>query len=229
MEPMSNSCRTRVARLGAVAVLLGLGLSGCGSSSQTASQTRATTPQTSAKFAQTVLLEPISGKVLVKVPATAGGATSAFGKLSSARTVPVGTVVDATAGHVRLTVATAVPGQLKTGEFHGGIFEITQTSADRGLAVLTIHDNLPRSTSCPRTHGRLSDKILGLLRGTASGGFETAGKYSAATVRGTEYGVRDRCDGTYTVVQEGEVLVVVFHSKKNVVLRTGQTFLASAG
>lgn len=229
MEPIKQSLNSRVAcvrvRVGAGALLLGLGLAGCGGG-QTATHTTTTARPPRATFARTVVLQPVSGKVLVEVPASAGA--QKFVPLSSTREVPLGTVVNATAGKVGLTVATAHV-QLRSGEFHGGSFEIAQPRAAGGLAMLQIHDNLPRSTSCPTAGGRLSQRILGLLRGTASTGFETVGKYSAATVLGTEWGVRDRCDGTFTVVQEGEVVVRDFRLRKNVVLHTGQTFLASAG
>ena len=54
------------------------------------------------------------------------------------------------------------------------------------------------------------------------------GRFSAATVLGTNWGVRDRCDGTLTVVREGVVSVRDFVQHKTVVVRTGQTYLAKA-
>jgi hypothetical protein len=216
----------RVVRLGAGGLLLLVGQAGCGSAQSASGPALAAKP--AATFAETVTLAPVSGTVTVEVPRNGGSAGGSFAPLSSAREVPLGTVVNATAGKVRLTVATATPSQLRTGDFHGGIFEIGQPRAENGLAVLTIHDNLSRRTACRTTSGHLSQRILGLLRGTASSGFETVGKYSAATVRGTEWGVRDRCDGTFTVVQEGAVVVRDFRLRKNIDLRTGQTFLAGA-
>jgi hypothetical protein len=227
MEPQSKSLRTRFARPGAGALLLVLGLAGCGSAETASRPARGAQPP--ATFAETVTIEPISGKVVFRVPATGGGGAGQFALLSSARRVPVGTVVNATAGKVRLTVATPPPTRLRTGEFHAGSFQIDQPRADGGLVLLRIRDKLSRRTACPTTSGTRSQRILGLLRGTASVGFQTVGRFSAATVRGTEWGVRDRCDGTFTVVQEGEVVVRDFRLRKNIVLRTGQTFLASAG
>jgi hypothetical protein len=226
MEPKPKSLTLRIVRLIAGVVVLLAGAAGCGSgNTPSSSSTTTSAAKQPATFAETVTLQPISGTVLVEVP----GAGGSFERLASVRQVPVGTVVNATAGHVRLTVATPAPTHLRTGEFHGGIFAIEQPRADGGLAMLHLHDNLSRRTACRTTNGRQSQRILGLLRGTASGGFQTVGKFSAATVRGTEWGVRDRCDGTFTVVQEGEVVVVDFRTQKSVVLRTGQTFLAQAG
>ncbi|HUA06882.1 MAG TPA: hypothetical protein VMB27_23455, partial [Solirubrobacteraceae bacterium] len=71
-------------------------------------------------------------------------------------------------------------------------------------------------------------RILGLLRGSAKGHFRTVGRFSAATVLGTKWGVRDRCDGTLTVVSEGAVSVQDFVLHKTVIVRTGQTYLAKA-
>jgi hypothetical protein len=48
-------------------------------------------------------------------------------------------------------------------------------------------------------------------------------------VRGTDWGVRDRCDGTLTVVRKGVVDVRDFVLHKNVIVRAGQTYLARAG
>jgi hypothetical protein len=71
--------------------------------------------------------------------------------------------------------------------------------------------------------------VLGLLRGTAKGRFRTTGRFAAATVRGTDWGVRDRCDGTLTVVRRGVVVVRDFRRHRTVVVRAGQTYLAKAG
>jgi len=123
---------------------------------------------------------------------------------------------------------------LQTGEFHGGIFQVRQNRAQGGLTDLVIHDKLNRGPACGTASGRaaaaarLSHRILGLLRGTARGRFRTTGRFSAATVRGTEWGVRNRCDGTLTVVTHGIVDVRDFRLRKDIVVRTGQTYLAGA-
>ena len=77
--------------------------------------------------------------------------------------------------------------------------------------------------------GKLSQRVLGLLRGNAKGRFRTTGELSAATVRGTDWGVRDQCDGTLTVDTRGEVVVRDFRLKKDIILYSGQTYLVKAG
>jgi ferric-dicitrate binding protein FerR (iron transport regulator) len=75
-----------------------------------------------------------------------------------------------------------------------------------------------------------SRKVLQLLHASDNhGSFRTNGRYSAATVLGTDWTVEDRCDGTLTKVKRGRVNVLDFHTDKTITLRAGQSFLANAG
>jgi hypothetical protein len=182
-------------------------------------------------FAKTVVLTPISGKVLIRVPSARNG----FVRLASSPTVvPVGTMVDTTAGRVRLTSADPGPKpvELQTGQFFRGIFRIEQNRSAGGLVNLVIRDNRSQSR-CGAGAGAASDaavnrRVLGLLRGTAKGNFRTTGRFAAATVRGTDWGVQNRCDGTLTVVRSGVVVVSDFRLHKTVIVRAGHTYLAKA-
>ena len=202
-----------------VACLTGAACSGAGA--------RETPPAPT--FAKTIVLTPVSGKVLIRVP----GARHGFVRLARAPTlVPVGTMVDTTAGRVRLTSADPGPKpvQLQTGQFFRGIFRVEQSRSAGGLVDLVIRDNLNQS-ACGTGAARaaaISSRVLGLLRGTAKGRFRTTGRFAAATVRGTDWGVRDRCDGTLTLVRTGVVAVRDFRLQKNVVVRAGHTYLAKA-
>ena len=96
---------------------------------------------------------------------------------------------------------------------------------------LLLRDATTRQSGCkpaPAHAAALSRRILGLLRGNAKGHFRTVGRFSAATVLGTNWGVRDRCDGTLTVVRTGVVVVTDFILHTNVTVRAGQTYLAKA-
>jgi hypothetical protein len=177
-------------------------------------------------FAKTVVLAPVSGKVLIRVP---GAAYSTH--LTGASSVPVGTVVDTTGGRVRLTSANPQPGSVQSGQFFGGTFQIRQMRSAGGLVSLLLHDTTSRQSGCsmaPAHATAVSKRILGLLRGNAKGHFRTVGRFSAATVLGTNWGVRDRCDGTLTVVRTGVVVVTDFRLHRNVTVRAGQTYLAKA-
>jgi hypothetical protein len=177
-------------------------------------------------FSKTVVLRPVSGQVLIRLP----GAIYST-RLTAARTVPVGTLVDTTAGRVGLTSANPQPGGVQSGQFFKGAFQVKQSRAGEGLVSLVLRDTITRQSGCtpPQAHtATLSKRLLGLLRGSAKGHFRTVGRFSAATVLGTNWGVRDRCDGTLTVVREGVVTVSDFVRQKTVVVRTGQTYLAKA-
>jgi len=179
-------------------------------------------------FARTVVLTPVSGTVLIHLPYGPAG----FTRLTGPRAVALGTVVDTTAGRVKLTSANPSPATppLQTGQFFGGIFRVEQNRAGAGLVNLIIRDNVSRKAcGAPFAHGAaLSRRILGLLRGIAKGRFTTTGRFSSATVRGTNWGVRDRCDGTLTVVRAGVVVVTDFVRHKTVIVKAGQTYLAAA-
>jgi len=217
---------------------LGLAAAGCGSSSAPAPSREAATTGAAATtavaqaptpvFAKTVRLAPVSGKVLIRIPGAAD-----FVELRSAETVPVGTVIDARAGTVRLTSATAPPTKLQTADLFVGRFQVRQQDSLKGLTDLVIQDKLKRSVCSAQgqqaTAAKLSARVLGLLKGKGKGHFRTRGHFAAATIRGTEWGVRDRCDGTLIVVTRGVVAVRDFTLHKTVTVRTGQTYLAKAG
>jgi hypothetical protein len=64
------------------------------------------------------------------------------------------------------------------------------------------------------------------LWGQAKGQFTTKGSYSAATIRGTTWLTRDRCDGTLTRAVDDVVTVVDFAKHTTVTLQPGQSYLA---
>jgi hypothetical protein len=67
-----------------------------------------------------------------------------------------------------------------------------------------------------------------LLHARVHGNFSTRGRYSAGTVRGTEWDTVDRCDGTLTVVPHGTVLVSDFIHNTTVAVQAGRSYLAAA-
>jgi ferric-dicitrate binding protein FerR (iron transport regulator) len=70
--------------------------------------------------------------------------------------------------------------------------------------------------------------VLGKLWGNGKGKFQTSGKYSSATVRGTIWLTQDRCDGTLVTVKRGVVSVRDFKRKKTVSVKAGHSYLARA-
>jgi len=192
--------------------------------------------------------QPIRGKVLVALPTTGYPASLAaplvdplvfagsskglhFIPLTEPRQLPVGTIFDTAAGTAQIATATAAAAREQTGDFEDGIFKLLQNREQKGLAELDIMDTHSPRQACATIGKRavaakLSSKVLGRLRASAHGNFTTRGQYSAATVRGTVWGVLNQCDGTLTRVTRGVVSVRDFVRRKTITLFTGQHYLA---
>ena len=180
------------------------------------------------RFAQTVVLKPVSGKVLIRVPGGPSGFTRVDRRRAWSRSEPWSTP---TAGRVALTSATPAPTHFQSGQFFLGTFQVKQTRAGRGAGqpraprqpdALGVRRRRRRTP--PRSASGSSGSCGAAPRATSG----PTGRFSAATVRGTNWGVRDRCDGTLTVVRTGVVVVRDFRLHKNVIVRAGQTYLAKA-
>jgi hypothetical protein len=63
------------------------------------------------------------------------------------------------------------------------------------------------------------------LWGDGNGHFTTKGRYGAASVRGTYWLTRDRCDGTLITVRRGVVAVFIDTTGKTVLVRAGHSLL----
>jgi hypothetical protein len=191
------------------------------------------------------LLDPRDS--LARIAALVKG--SGFVPLTEARQIPVGSTLDTSAGVVRLVSASGVKRKTYTGEFQNAIFKVLQArrGRERGLTELRLDDNsLPRgkgysqcvgkahdaqATSAPGVRGgiALSSRAIQRLHSKAKGRFRTRGRYSAATVRGTEWDTVDRCDGTLTHVTRGVVVVTDFRRRVSIAVPAGKQYLAKAG
>jgi hypothetical protein len=187
--------------------------------------------------------EPISGVVYVLLPGrghvSQAHASAAKGvgfiPLTEARHLPVGTIFDTSAGVARLTTATATTGKVQSGNFGAGLFKLLQNRRQRGLTELSLVNRSNAAKTCVQAgkaqtaaKRALPKTILTLLRATAKGRFQTHGRYSSATVRGTTWTTSNRCDGTLTKVKRGVVVVHDFRHKRQIVLRAGRAYLARA-
>jgi len=163
--------------------------------------------------------------------------------------VPVGSEIDARRGTLEIVLATAKNRATQQARLNGGVFVVGQIKAgpDKGLTTFRLKENAfpgaPSYAEC--TRGKLartaqtsapvaqaakrSSKVLQLLKASDNhGSFRTQGRYSAATVLGTQWVTEDRCDGTLTAVNRGKVSVLDFHTHKTITLHAGQRFLAKA-
>jgi hypothetical protein len=175
---------------------------------------------------ESVNVDERSGAVTVKVPGS-----DDFVSLSKVASVPVGSLVDTREGSVALK--SALPGgDTQSGIFHGGLFEVLQPKAAKGLTELRLRGAGP---SCAGGGARAAttDKIKKrkkhrrALWGRDNGGsFRTRGGSSVATVRGTAWYTEDRCDGTLTRVSQGSVSVRDLANHRTVIVRAGHSYLA---
>jgi hypothetical protein len=178
----------------------------------------------------------VSGEVGIKYPpGTLRQFASGFVPLTGAANVPVGSTLDTSKGRVSLVVAAEKSGvKTSTGEFYGGVFQVKRQRALRKKRKLETE--LVVKGASPRTCGRRSlrarkkrKKRLGGVWGDAKGNYRTVGRSSAATIRGTQWLVEDRCDGTLTKVKRGTVSVRDFKNRRTVTVRAGHSYLARAG
>jgi hypothetical protein len=179
---------------------------------------------------------PVSGVVFLVI----GGVPV---PLTEARQLPSGSEIDSRRGSLMIT-ASVGGRKTETGTFGGAIFKLTQAGIGpkKGLTTLSLLEGLlpgaPSYSSCqvkrmtdvmvPDAQAALSSRLLQTLRASAHGRFRTAGRYSAATVRGTAWSMSDRCDGTLTVVHRGTVLVTDFRRKVTIAVHAGRSYLAKA-
>ena len=177
------------------------------------------------KLERSVGVEAGTGTVLVRVP----GAARAVA-LTDAASVPVGAILDTRRGSVQLH--TALPnGKTQTATFHGGMFEVRQPANAGGMIELVLRGPLPTcDAGGARAAAATSKRPPRALWGRDDHGrFRTRASNSVATVRGTEWYVADRCDGTLTRVTRGSVSVRDLHTGRTVVVRAGHSYLAKKG
>jgi hypothetical protein len=168
---------------------------------------------------ESVVVAPTRGTVLVKAPG------AGFVPLTAGGSVPVGSVVDTRAGAITLT--SSVGATTQTGSFRGGMFEVRQGASGNGMTDIVMRGS--DFSVCKRARSAAAGKKAPTRRlwGTDSGGrFRTHGRNSVATVRGTEWVTRERCDGTFTYVRKGRVDVRDRKTGRVVKLRAGHGYLA---
>jgi hypothetical protein len=193
----------------------------------------------------------VSGTVLVSVPndAPAGrvlarpvvrGAAAIkppqgylpFRELGKDDNIPVGSILDASKGISSITMASNAPGTLtQTGKFSQGVFRTQQnTKAALTTTVMMGGGNFKRDCGASRA-GKASAAATRRRPGrrlfsNVNGRFRTRGRNSTATVRGTQYLVKDSCQGTRTTVRKGSVRVFDLVKRKGHTVKAGKSYLA---
>lgn len=178
-----------------------------------------------------VVVKPEEGKVRIKLPGT-----KKYVALTELKEIPVGAIIDATKGRVKIT-SIDPDGTEQTAEFFGGVFKVKQKEG-AGLVVLELLD----TESCKvKKNGKGAEGssifarpkgggTKGKLWGSGHGNFRTEGNDGSATVRGTIWLVEDRCNGTtFFKTRRGVVSVRDFVLRKTLSLPAGKTYVAGEG
>jgi hypothetical protein len=212
-------------------------------------------PPSAPVIGESVNLTPVSGIILIKLPAPATGTisdgldfiTDVFSKgtgfipLTQARHVPLGSQIDARRGTLVLRSAAGTRHKVQDVTLRGGLFSLTQArhGLQKGLTTLNLLEGdfpgAPSYARCPKaaadgpkaSPANVSPKVLQALEAKDNHGkYRTKGRGSAATVRGTDWITEDRCDGTLTIVKRGTVDVYDYRKRKTIILHAGQRYLA---
>ena len=185
---------------------------------------------------QTFNATPEGGDVLVRRPAD-----GQLIPLEQGASLPVGTHIDTRDGAVDVQTAPAAGhgGATQDARFHGGMFRVGQSRRNGKLVTIDLlHGEFAETCGrqaarkrSTRRRGVLArsaarDRVLRRLWGKGKGRFRTRGRHAAATVRGTEWSIADRCDETSVRVHEGIVDVENLLTGAVVTLRAGDRYAA---
>jgi hypothetical protein len=164
------------------------------------------------------------GKIRIKRPGS-----ERFRPLEAATRIPVGSVVDASAGQVQLVSAIDAAGTLQTGTFWGTRFAVRQSRNGNGMTTLVLRGGdfgICRPSAGTATISRKARKVRSLWGKDSHGRYRTHGQNSVATARGTRWLTEDRCDGTLTRVTSGAVAVRDRARGRTVLVKAGGSYLA---
>jgi hypothetical protein len=176
------------------------------------------TPDPVPVFEKSVVVRPVSGVVRVRLKGS-----STFVELTSLDDVPLGATIDTRRGRIELRSVPRAGAAVETVQLYEGMFRVDQR---RGITNFTLNE--PLAPCGKRARAAAKKPKVRRLWGDGKGRFRTSGKYSAATVRGTRWLVRDSCAGTLTSVAQGSVVVTFPTIKKRVIVRAGKKYLARA-
>ena len=167
---------------------------------------------------RTFLVTAVSGQVYTTPPG--GGRTET---VTTSRNIPVGSRLDVVDGVVAL-VAALPDGRYQLATFKDGRFDARQSATGNGMVRLVLRGNVgcveARISRLPIRFGRR------LWARDRRGRWQTHGRDSVGTVRGTTWITEDRCEGTLTIVKRGSVRVRDRATGRRVLVRAGQSYLA---
>jgi hypothetical protein len=172
-----------------------------------------------ARFHDRVVIGLVSGVARYKPKGT-----TQFLPLTGSVSIPLGSKVDVKRGRIGLTSEPAPGAAPERVEFFDGLFKVSQPGDVTQLKLTQKLRRCPRAKKQQASATRRPRKRR--LWGSGTGRFRTRGRFSSATVSGTEWLVKDSCRGTLTKVREGTVSVRDRVRKKTIVLEAGERYLA---
>ena len=186
--------------------------------------TTALPPAAPPALGKTVAVKEESGSIRIRLPGSDESVP-----LDAASGIPTGSLINATNGEVRLRTATA-SGDTQWAVLGGSKFRVAQPRESRGLTILKLSGPKLAPCASASSAGATSSatRRTRSLWGRGKGRFRTRGRHGAATVRGTKWLTRERCDGTLVRVKEGSVWVNDFTKNRRVLVKAGDQYLARA-
>lgn len=177
---------------------------------------------------ESVVVEKVSGTVLVKVPGS-----DAFVPIEEAESIPVGSIIDTRDGKVALTSAKSAT-KTQTAEFKFGRFKVTQSRKRGAFTVLKLNGPLFDCGGSARQAAEGSSGAADRARrggrslwGNGNGKFTSRGNRGSGSARGTTWQVTDRCNGSTVISSiKGRVTARDFVRNRKVVLKTGEGLVA---
>lgn len=138
----------------------------------------------------------VSGDVRVRAPGS-----RSFTPMTEGQTIPVGSVIDARRGKV--TLAWSYNGVIERAAFSQGVLRATQQKGPRPYMTAALTGQLQCGGPSARGGQTAARRRKGgrgrRLWGNGKGHVKTRGRRASATVRGTRWLTRDRCDGASVI------------------------------
>jgi hypothetical protein len=160
---------------------------------------------------------------------TATGTVLVNGRPFTGGAIPYNSIVDVTNGRLKLTADTGTLTVFGAGV--SAVFKLLR-GTDQKKPIVEMRLAKGDFSVCPKRKKSsarttaAANSTVRQLWGQGKGSFRTRGRYAAATVRGTYWLTRDRCDGTFVKVNQGVIQVNDLPKRTQVTVRAPRSYLA---
>jgi hypothetical protein len=160
---------------------------------------------------------------------TATGTVLVNGRPFTGGAIPYNSIVDVTNGRLKLTADTGTLTVFGAGV--SAVFKLLR-GTDQKKPIVEMRLVKGDFSVCPKRKKSsagttaAANSTVRQLWGQGKGSFRTRGRYAAATVRGTYWLTRDRCDGTLVKVNQGVIQVNDLPKRTQATVRAPRSYLA---